>query len=300
MKPGLKTDAATLSSVPGAVTTTSGSLNVRSQPNSSASRVAALPKGSHITLMERSGNWWKVEYAKNQIGYCSASYITPIAGSAVTVSTASGSLNVRTGPGTTYEKAASLSKGEAVILLTSSSGWSRILYHGTKTGYVSSQYLSGQNTPVSLNVPNFKQTDTRWASVILGSSGKPMSQIGCATTAIAMLESHRQGKTIYPDVMASQLRYTSSGSVYWPSYYKTVTGASGYLTRILDLLRQGKPVLLGATNRYGSQHWVVIRGFTGGTVTPANFTIHDPGTYSRTNLQQFLDVYPNFYKYFYY
>ena len=100
--------------------------------------------------------------------------------------------------------------------------------------------------------------------------------------------------------MASQLRYTSSGSVYWPSYYKTVTGASGYLTRILDLLRQGKPVLLGATNRYGSQHWVVIRGFTGGTVAPANFTIHDPGTYSRTNLQQFLDVYPNFYKYFYY
>jgi len=63
---------------------------------------------------------------------------------------------------------------------------------------------------------------------------------------------------------------------------------------------QGKPVLLGATNQYGSQHWVVVRGFTGGDLTPANFTIHDPGTYSRTTLQQFLNVYPNFYKYFHY
>ena len=115
-----------------------------------------------------------------------------------------------------------------------------------------------------------------------------------------MVESYRQGKTITPDAMAKQLRYTSGGSVYWPSHYTVTTSSSGYLSRIYDLLKQGKPVLLGATNRYGSQHWVVIRGFTGGSLTPANFTIHDPGTYSRTTLQQFLEIYPNFYKYFHY
>jgi hypothetical protein len=65
-------------------------------------------------------------------------------------------------------------------------------------------------------------------------------------------------------------------------------------------LKQGKPVLLGAKNVYGSQHWVVITGFAGGSLTAANFTIHDPGSNSRTSLQQFLNVYPNFYKYFYY
>lgn len=296
--PAQRTQAATLASVPGAVTTASGSLNVRSSPSTGAPVVASLPKGSHITLMERSGSWWRVEFGKNQFGYCSASYITPISGTAVQVATASGSLNVRSGPGTGYAKTGSLPKGETVIRLSTANGWSRILYHGTKTGYVSAAYLSGGYGSVTLNVPDYKQTDSRWANVTLGSSGKPMSQIGCATTAIAMVESHRRGYRVTPDAMARELRYTPSGSVYWPEHYTTVTNETGYLTKIHTLLRQGKSVLLGARNDHGSQHWVVIYGFRGGELTPSNFLIRDPGSRSRTTLQHFLAAYPNFYKYF--
>jgi hypothetical protein len=127
-----------------------------------------------------------------------------------------------------------------------------------------------------------------------------MAKIGCATTAIAMMESYRTGTTIYPNAMAKKLRYTSTGSVYWPENFVPVTSSSGYLSRIYDLLKQGKPVLLGAKNSYGSQHWVVVTGFSGGSLTAANFTINDPGSNSRVNLQQFLNAYPAFYKYFYY
>ena len=70
--------------------------------------------------------------------------------------------------------------------------------------------------------------------------------------------------------------------------------------RVLEALGEGKPVLLGAKNAYGKQHWVVITGFTGGELRAAGFTIRDPGSKARVNLQQFLDAYPNFYKYFYY
>lgn len=292
--------AATLQSQAGQVSTASGSLNVRSSPSVSAPRVITLPRGSHVTLLERAGDWWRIEYGKGLYGYCSASYLMPISSTPLTVATSSGSLNVRTGPGTSYSKAASLYKGEVVLSLSTSGGWTRILYHGGKVGFVSSQYLSGVNAPVSLWVPSFKQTDPRWASLTLGTSGKPMSQIGCATTAIAMLESHRQGKQITPDVMASQLRYTATGSVYWPSHYRVDTNASGYLTKVYNLLKQGKPILFGATNQYGSQHWVIVKGFTGGDIRSENFSILDPGSSSRTTLAQFLSVYPNFYKYFTY
>lgn len=291
---------ATVDSVAGAVTTATGSLNVRAKASSASSVVTTLKKGSYITLVSKTGSWWKVEYGKNQYGYCHADYITPVQGTPVQVRV-SGALNVRSGAGTSYGKVASLYNGEVVLRLTTSGGWSRILYHGTKTGYVSSQYLSGGSSgAVSLNVPSFKQTDSRWASVTLGSSGKTIRDIGCATTAIAMMESYRTGKTIYPDAMSRQLSYTSSGSVYWPSHYKTVTGSSGYLSNIYSLLQQGKPVLMGAKNSYGGQHWVVITGFAGGSVTAENFTIHDPGSNSRKTLQSFLSAYPVFYKYFYY
>ena len=216
-----------------------------------------------------------------------------------------GALNIRSGPGTSYSRTGSLSNGEVVIRLSDSGGWSRILYHGTKTGYVSTQYLSADTSSsgysaVSLKVPSYKQTDSRWANVTIGSSGKTIASIGCATTGIAMMESYRTGQTIYPDAMSKKLSYTSSGSVYWPSNYTAVTSSSGYLTGIYNLLKQGKPVLLGAKNSYGSQHWVVITGFTGGSLTASSFTIQDPGSSSRTNLQQFLNAFPTFYKYFYY
>ena len=285
----------------GAVTTDRGSLNVRTQPSTGSATTASLKKGSYITLHSRSGDWWRVEYNKGQFGYCHANYITVVQGTAVSVNIRSGSLNVRSGPGTQYGKTASLYAGENVLLLSTAGGWSRILYHGTKTGYVSAQYLSGYYSPVSLSVPNFKQTDSRWADKTVGTSGKPFSQIGCATTAVAMMESTRQGRAIYPDIMSQQLRYTPSGELYWPSHYTASTEPSGYLERIYQKLTQGKPVLLGMKNAYGSQHWVVVTGFTGGdTLTAGRFTIHDPGTYSRTNLGQLLSGYPTFYKFFTY
>ena len=301
----VKVDAATMESKAGAVTTARGSLNVRSSASTASSVVATLRKGSHITLISRSGSWWKVEYEKGRYGYCHADYITIIQGSPVKVATQSGNLNVRAGAGTSYSVQARLAKGETVLLLSSNGGWGRILYHGTKTGYVSTQYLSAGTSSsgygaISLGVPSFKQNDSRWANVKIGASGKTMAQIGCATTAIAMMESYRTGTTIYPNAMAQKLRYTASGSVYWPSNFVTVTNSSGYLSAIYQQLKQGRPVLLGAKNTSGGQHWVVITGFTGGSLSAANFTINDPGSNSRTTLQQFLNVYPTFYKYFYY
>ena len=298
--------AASADSKAGIVSTSGSNLNVRASASTNSATVSRLVNGSYVTLISKTGSWWQVEYGKGLYGYCHADYIKTASGSTATVTTSSGSLNIRSGAGTSYARVGSLSKGETVIVLSSGSGWSRILYHGTKTGYVSSLYLSastssGTYSPVSLSVPSFKQTDSRWANVTIGTSGKTMAKIGCATTAIAMMESYRTGTTIYPNAMASKLSYTPSGSVYWPSHYTTVTNSSGYLSAIYQQLKAGKPVLFGAKNSYGSQHWVVITGFTGGsTLSASAFTIHDPGSNSRTTLQHFLSAYPTFYKYFYY
>lgn len=302
----MSANAATSSSKAGTVSVTSGKLNVRSSASTSATVVSSLSKGSYVTLMSKSGNWWRVEYADGKYGYCHADYIKTATGTPATVKISSGSLNVRSGAGTSYSKIGSLYKGEVVIVLSKSGSWSRILFNGTKTGYVSSQYLSAETSSsiyskVSLSVPSFKQTDSRWANVKIGSSGKTIAQIGCATTAIAMMESYRTGTTIYPDAMSKKLSYSSTGNVYWPSNYTVVTSSSGYLSGIYNQLKNGKPVLFGAKNFSGAQHWVVITGYTGGSsLTASGFTINDPGSNSRTTLQQFLNEYPTFYKYFYY
>ena len=299
----IKTSAAELTSKVGIVSTQNTGLIVRSSPSTSASVLASLPKGGYVTLISNSNGWWYVEYGKGKFGYCSDKYITVTSATAKTVNITSGSLNVRSGAGTGYSIVGSLKKSEVVLELSASSGWSKIVYSGTKVGYVSNSYLafgSGYKQ-ISLGVPNFKQNDSRWAHVKVGSSGKTISQIGCATTAISMMESYRQGKTLTPADMVKTLKYTSSGNVYWPSHYAVTTNTSGYLSKIYSLLSAGKPVLFGAKNSYGKQHWVVITGYNGSaSLSASGFYINDPGTNTRTNLGQFLSAYPTVYKYFNY
>ena len=175
--------AANSASIAGTVTTASGALNVRSSASTSGKIVASLPRGSNVTLLSKSGSWWQVEYADGKYGYVHGDYMKSISGSfAAQVNTSSGNLNVRQGAGTSYAVQTSLPKGKTVVILSQSGGWSKILYHGTRTGFVSSQYLkqfSGDTTypAVKLSVVSFKQTDPRWANVKLGSSGQTIAQI---------------------------------------------------------------------------------------------------------------------------
>lgn len=305
--PPNNSSAATINSKAGKVAVSSGTLNVRSSMSTTSTIKKSLKKDSYITLISKSGNWWYVEYAKNSYGYCHSNYITVLNGTTKLVNITSGSLNVRSGAGSNYSKIGSLLKGEVVIVLSTIGNWSKILYHGTKTGYVSKTYLSdniSQNNEykaISLNVPSFKQTDGRWANVKIGTSGKTIAQIGCATTGIAMVESYRTKTTIFPNEMAKKLKYTSSGSVYWPNDYTAVTNSTGYLNKIYNELKNGKCVLFGGKNSYGAQHWIVITGYKGGsTLSASGFTINDPGSNTRTTLQSFLNSYPRFYKYFIY
>ena len=288
----------------GLVSTTGGNLNVRNGASTSSYVITSVPNGSYVTLVSKTGSWWYVEYADGKHGYCHADYIKVASGSTATVNVSWGSLNVRSGAGTSSTKIDSLYKGDEVIVLSTSGGWSKVLYSGNKTGFVSNAYLkitAPKYRAVSLNVPSFKQTDSRWASVQIGTSGKTIGQIGCVTTGLAMMQSYRTGTTIYPDAMAKKLTYASNGNVYWPSDYTVVTSSSGYLAKIYELLQSGKPVLIGAKKSNGSQHWVVVTGYVGGdTLTASDFTINDPGSSTRINLQQFFNLYPTFYKLFYY
>lgn len=292
----------------GRVSTTSTKLNVRSAPSSSATIKTSLSKNAYITLIEKSGNYWYVRYSNTGYGYCHKNYITTASTKVRAVKTTTGRLRVRNGASTAHSVKTHLASGTYVTLLSVSGDFSRILYNGNQTGYVSSAYLktvSSSTTTntykaIKLNVPSYKQTDSRWANVTLGSSGQTIAKIGCATTALAMTESYRTGTTIYPHQMAKKLSYTSGGAVYWPSNYTIITSSSGYLGKIYNQLKAGKPVLIGAKKSNGSQHYVVITGVKAtNSLTTSAFYINDPGSNSRTTLAHFLNDYPNFYKMMY-
>lgn len=288
--------------VAGKVVTSGGNLNVRSSPSSSASVITSLKNSTWLTVKEKKGDWYKTEYADGKLGWCHSKYIRYYSDTyEMQVAVSSGWLNVRSGWGTSQPVIDTLGKGDSVVLLYGNDKWSRILYNGSKTGYAATPYLkrvtADKYTAVSMSVPYYRQTDSRWSSYPIGSYGDNIGTIGCTTTALAMLESYHTGTAVTPDKMAARLSYSASGSLYWPSRYSVENADSNYLSRIYTLLKSGKPVVFGAKKANGSQHWVTVTGCSGGnTLSASAFTINDPGSSQRTRLSDFLAVYPSAYR----
>ncbi len=282
----------------GLVKTQSGRLNVRAAPGGSI--VATLERNSLVTMYAAESGWRKVEYAGGQFGYCAAAYLEETKSEPAAVKLTSGWLNVRSGAGTNNAVTHTLTNNSSVLILSESNGWSRILFDGTATGFVSSRYLvraAASYAAVSLKVPNYKQTDTRWKNVKLGATDYTVGAIGCTTTALAMTESFRTGKAVTPDAMAKTLRYSDTGSLYWPENYVFLTKPANWAEQIYTLLAQGRPVIVGAKKDSGAQHWVVVTGCSGvKALSAAAFKINDPGSAARTTLSQFFAAYPNLHR----
>ncbi|MBQ7116696.1 MAG: SH3 domain-containing protein, partial [Clostridia bacterium] len=243
--------AADASSRAGKVATESTALNLRKSASTSSAVVTQMKKGKYLTLLKKEGSFWRVEYAKGKTAYAHADYIDTVSSKVMSVSTQSGNLNVRSSASISAEIKTTLPKGTVVLRLSEKNSFTRILYNGSSTGYVSSAYLSeltssGTYKKISLSVPSFKQTDSRWANIKIGTQGDTIKSSGCTTTALSMTESFHLGKTVTPADMVKRLSYSASGMLYWPSDYATeLVSSSNYLSEIYAQLSKGKPVILG-------------------------------------------------------
>ena len=125
-----------------------GGLNVRKGPSTSYAKIGKLSNGAKVNVITTSGGWSKINYGST-VGYVSNDYLVDAPSqnngsntetTSVKYVKASGGLNVRKGPSTSYAKIGKLSNGAKVDVITTSGGWSKISYGGT-VGYVSNDYL---------------------------------------------------------------------------------------------------------------------------------------------------------------
>lgn len=63
---------------------TGDSVNVRSTPSSSGSKLTSLKKGAQVTAYENKNGWYYIQYQSGKFGYISASYLTADAPSTAT------------------------------------------------------------------------------------------------------------------------------------------------------------------------------------------------------------------------
>jgi len=138
--------------------------------------MGVLDKGIKVNYISQSGNWTKVEY-NSKTGYIYSDYLKEEQSTSTTSTmyvTPDSGLNVRKGPGTSYAKIKTLSKGTEVTVYSTINGWSKIKANGVE-GYVSSEYLSSTN-PSTSNGSSSSSTSSSVEAVLNFASqqiGKP-------------------------------------------------------------------------------------------------------------------------------
>ena len=130
----------------GVGTVNTDALRLREEATTDATILATAAKGDTVVVLEDTGSgWYKVDYQSVE-GYMSGEYLDVVAKADVTigyglVQSDGSTLNVRSGPATTYDKVASLSDGAVVTIVGIDSGWYKVTTSGGTTGYVSSDYM---------------------------------------------------------------------------------------------------------------------------------------------------------------
>lgn len=298
---------------------TSAGLNVRSSASTSGKVLGAAKNGTQFTVTKTSNGWGYGSISctnGTQTGWVSLQYCTFVQAATTSVNyqvkiTTKAGLNMRSKASTSGSVVKAIPYNTTVTVTKESNGWGYTTYSG-KSGWIllsytskvsssSSSSSSSSTGSVSLNVPSYKQYDSRWASTKIGT--KTINQVGCVLTSVSMVYSYKNNTTVYPNAMKSKLTF-SNNDVVWSSVTKALGAtrktygncaiSQTIMKNIYNQLKAGKPVIIfNYSTSKGSYHAVVITGYSGSTsaFSASGFKINDPVSSSRTNLQQYLNTY---------
>ena len=215
---------------------TENSLRLRQSASTNSAILDTVDKGTKVIVLENQTNgWYKVEL-NGTVGYMSANYlsVTPTPKTYVgKLNTGGSSLNMRSGPGTSYGKVGSVPASATLTITGSENGWYKTSYNGV-TGYVSGNYVtvtevtSEDTAPSAPSTPSTSQTPTDPAPETPAPS---VSGTGKLNTGGSSLNMRSGPGTSYRKVGSIPFGVTLTITGQENGWYKTsYNGVSGYVS----------------------------------------------------------------------
>lgn len=258
---------------------TATSLRLRAEANSSSAILATAPRNDCVVILSKSGEWYKVNYNLRE-GYMHEDYLS--------ISTqenaelgygkiTGNSVNLRTGPATTYSIAAVSSKNETCYIIGVNNGWYKVIYKD-KLAYVRSDYLELTQIPyenkASVNTPKFyrlgKSTGIAPSAAALnGTVSAPSTTpaVPSVSGAQILTEARKYLGTRYLSGGASPSGFDCSGLVYYVlkqvgySPYRTPVDQYKHGTAVSKAeLKPGDIVFFAGTGASGISHVGIYAG----------------------------------------
>ncbi len=116
--------------------------NVRSGPGTNYDKVGVAKVGSEYTILDVTSDskWYKIDFG-GKTGYINRNMVSVIELDYSATATVISDVNIRSGPGSGYDKMGVAKAGESLTVVGTSNGWYKISYDG-KTGYVAGNFVT--------------------------------------------------------------------------------------------------------------------------------------------------------------
>lgn len=217
------------------------SLRLRSEPNYSSKTVDMAYDKECVVVISKSGEWYKVNY-NLQVGYMHQEYVDVLTQENAELGYGeiiASSVNMRSGPSTSYLRTAVGNRGDKCYILGLNQGWYKVIY-GNKICYIRSDYVKLTEFPYenrdSSHSPKFyrlgKSTGIAPSAAALngsasGSTSDTGSKAPDVTGSQILNEARKYLGTPYVNGGASPAGFDCSGFVY---YVLKTLGFSPYRT----------------------------------------------------------------------
>lgn len=169
-------------------TVTTGALNVRSGPSAGYPVVATVYQGDTVTLLGRSSNstYFYLQTSAGVLGWSSSAHLSsnlptstlPVVADAEISAEILGTVSLRAGPGTEYDRIDVLQPGQVVGVLARNEGtsWVYIRLAVGKTGWVSSGFVNADASFLLLPIANAQGVPSS-GSVFIGLSANGIAGV---------------------------------------------------------------------------------------------------------------------------
>ena len=246
-------------------TVNTDSLNVRSGPSTSYSILGGLKRGTVIEVQSITSGWAKFNY-NGKTAYCNATYLQKKATTSMKVNT--DSLNVRSGPSTSYSILGGLKRGTVIEVQSITSGWAKFNYNG-KTAYCNATYLdtvtstsgstggsTGGNASGSASMSNNTATTTE--SVYLRSSASWGASKGIIISKGSVVEVVSKGSDWTQVKYNGQTGYVSNDHLSFSVSGSTGGNASGSTSTSNNTATTTESVYLRSSASWGASKGIII------------------------------------------
>lgn len=172
-------------------------LRLRSAASTGSTILDSAAKGEVVVVVAKQGDWYKVVYDL-QVGYMHGDYLKVVTKENVELGYGKingTSVNMRSGPDTSYSVVAKGDKGDKAYIIGINEGWYKVIY-GSKICYIRSDYLDLTEVPYENN----------------GSSVSPKFFRGGKSTGVAPSASALNGTVDNSDNSVSEETTTATGN----------------------------------------------------------------------------------------